>query len=159
MYRLFVACALVLSLAACGPNGAAPKTSEASAAEAKAFLEKNANEPGVVTLPSGLQYKVLKSGPTDGPHPGPRDEVLSHYEGTFLNGEVFDSSYERGNPAVFRPDRVVPGWTEALQLMRPGDEWMLYLPPELGYGADGGGRVPPNSVLTFRLELLAVRKS
>lgn len=158
MYRLIVACVLALSLAACGPKAAGPKTPDASAAEAKAFLEKNAKAPGVVSLPSGLQYKIVKSGPPDGPRPGLHDEVMSHYEGKFLNGEVFDSSYERGNPSIFRPDGVVPGWTEALQLMRPGDEWMLYLPPELGYGPDGGGRVPANSVLTFKLELLGVRK-
>lgn len=158
MYRLFAACVLVLSLAACSPKEAAPAAPGATAAEAKAFLEKNAKEPGVVSMPSGLQYKIVKSGPADGPRPGLHDEVMSHYEGKFLNGEVFDSSYERGNPSIFRPDGVVPGWTEALQLMRAGDEWMLYLPPELGYGPDGGGRVPPNSVLTFKLELIAVRK-
>jgi len=159
MHRVLMICALALGLAACGPKAEAPKMAENTAAEAKAFLEKNAKEPGVVTLPSGLQYKIIKSGDPSGPKPGLHDEVMSHYEGKFLNGEVFDSSYERGNPSVFRPDAVVPGWTEALQLMRPGDEWMLYLPPELGYGADGGGRVPPNSVLTFKLELLNVRKS
>ena len=160
MHRLIVACALVLSLAACGPReAAAPKTPDATAAEAKAFLEKNKTEPGVVTLPSGLQYKIVRSGPADGPHPGLHDDVSSHYEGKFINGEVFDSSYERGVPSVFKPSGVVPGWTEALQLMRPGDEWMLYLPPELGYGADGGGRVPPNSVLTFKLEVLDLRKA
>lgn len=159
MKRLIVACVIALGLVACQPKGAAVKGPESTAADAKAFLDKNAKEPGVVVLPSGLQYKIVKSGPATGAHPGLHDEVMSHYEGKYLNGEVFDSSYERGQPSVFKPDGVVPGWTEALQLMRPGDEWMLYLPPELGYGPDGGGRVPPNSVLTFKLEMIGVRKT
>jgi len=102
----------------------------------------------------------VRSGPADGPRPGLNDEVLVDYEGKLINGQVFDSSYERGVPASFTPAGLIPAWTEALQLMRPGDEWTLVAPPELGYGAEGAGSdIPPNSVLVFRLELRAVRKT
>jgi len=158
MKRLVAACALVLALAACSPKTDAPTAAAGpTAEEAKAYLDKNAKEPGFVTTPSGLQYKVVRSGAADGPKPDKDDEVLVHYEGKFVNGEVFDSSYERGSPAGFRPSDLVPGWTEALQMMRPGDEWQVVLPPELGYG--DSGQMPPNSVLIFRMELLAVRKT
>ena len=128
----------------------------AKAQSAVAFLAQNALAPGVQTLPSGLQYKVLKSGPADGPHPTVDSRVTVNYEGTLLSGEVFDSSYKRGEPASFSVGGVINGWTQALQLMRPGDEWMLYIPPNLAYGAEQKGPIPPNSLLTFRVELISI---
>jgi len=122
----------------------------------KAFLEENKTAPGVVTTASGLQYRVLKSGPRDGAHPYPGQFVCVHYRGTFIGGKEFDSSYARGVPAVFPSDRLIKGWVEALALMRPGDEWMLYVPPELAYGASGtmGGPIGPNQTLIFKINLI-----
>jgi peptidylprolyl isomerase/FKBP-type peptidyl-prolyl cis-trans isomerase FklB len=127
-------------------------------AQTKAWLGKNAKLEGVKTLPSGLQYKVVHSGPASGLRPQETDEVKVHYEGKLTDGTVFDSSYERGAPAAMPLKALVPGWIEALKLMRPGDEWMLYLPPALGYGAEGSGdgTIPPDSVLIFRIELIDV---
>ena len=119
-------------------------------------MTENGKKPGVVTLPSGVQYKVNRSGPKDGPTPKPEDDIKVHYEGTLTDGTVFDSSYQQGSPLVARLDRLVPGWIEALQLMRPGDEWMVYLPPEKGYGPEGAGPIPPYSVLVFKIEMLGV---
>jgi peptidylprolyl isomerase/FKBP-type peptidyl-prolyl cis-trans isomerase FklB len=120
-------------------------------------LAKNAKEPGVVVLPSGLQYKIVRSGPADGRTPRPRDELKINYEGTLLSGQVFDSTFTTGAPVVLKLDHLVPGWMEALPKMRPGDEWMLYIPAKLGYGAHGaGGVIPPNAVLVFRIQLLGV---
>lgn len=142
----------LMAAAACqrGPEPVPP-------AEAQAFLAKNKAQPGVRTTASGLQYKVLRSGPADGVRPRLGDMVKVHYEGKLPSGEVFDSSYERGTPAVFPVGDLVPGWNEALQLMKPGDEWLLTVPPELGYGPEGaGGVIPGNAVLIFRMELLNV---
>lgn len=146
----------VLALAACSPRG--PDSAELSkaAAEAKAYMDTNAKAEGIKTLPSGVQYKVVRSGPATGLKPGPNDEVKVHYEGKLVSGQVFDSSYERGQPAAMPLPALIPAWKEALQLMRPGDEWILYVPPEQGYGADGAGEIPPNSVLIFRIELIDV---
>ncbi|MFN3521259.1 MAG: FKBP-type peptidyl-prolyl cis-trans isomerase [Phenylobacterium sp.] len=157
MRRVLLAIAAAASLAACSPK-ADPGALAASAAEAKAFMDKNAGAEGVKTLPSGLQYKVVRSGPPGGMRPQETDEVKVHYEGKFVDGKVFDSSYERGLPAAMPLKALIPAWVEALQLMRPGDEWMLYVPPELGYGEQGagGGEIPPNSVLIFRIELIDV---
>ena len=126
------------------------------AAESTAVLDQNAAAPGVVTLPSGLQYKVVRAGPADGYRPKPGDAVKVHYEGRLPSGEVFDSSYQSGAPAVFTVGQLVPGWNQALQLMKPGDEWLLTVPPKLGYGDEGAGPIPPGSVLIFRMELLDV---
>jgi FKBP-type peptidyl-prolyl cis-trans isomerase len=155
--RILATLILALWLAACGPREPAPDLS-ASAAEARAFMEKNAQAEGVQTLPSGVQYQVVRSGPAEGLKPGPNDEVKVHYEGKLVSGKVFDSSYERGQPAAMPLPALIPAWKEALQLMRPGDEWILYVPPEMGYGAEGagGGEIPPNSVLIFRIELIDV---
>lgn len=144
----------LLALAAC----AKPKAKAAAmpSGAAKLFLDKNAKAPGVVVTKSGLQYQVLRSGPATGLHPKPADEIKVNYEGKLTTGEVFDSSYERGAPAVMTLSGLVPGWIEALQLMRPGDEWMLWLPPELGYGDRDAGPIPPGSVLIFKLELIDV---
>lgn len=157
MRRVLIALAALSLLAACGSKADSPALA-ASAAEAKAFMEKNGKEEGVKTLPSGLQYKVVRSGPPDGMRPQETDEVKVNYEGKFLNGKIFDSSYERGMPAAMPLKALIPAWVEALKLMRPGDEWILYVPPELGYGEEGagGGEIPPNSVLIFRIELLGV---
>ena len=120
-----------------------------------AFLQANAKKQGVTTLPSGLQYQVLKAG--DGPSPGPNDRVRTHYHGTLINGEVFDSSVRRGEPAVFPVGAVIRGWTEALQKMRVGDKWKLFIPSELAYGPQGRPPViGPNSVLVFEIELLGI---
>lgn len=140
-----------LALAACHKNTALPDQSAA----AKSFLAENAKQPGVVVLPDGLQYKIVRSGPATGQHPHRNDEVKVNYEGKLIDGKVFDSSYERGQPAAMKLADLVPGWVEALQLMRPGDEWILYVPPALGYGEQGGGDViPPNAALIFRIELI-----
>jgi FKBP-type peptidyl-prolyl cis-trans isomerase len=139
-------------LAACGPS----KEAKANMAASEAFMAQNAKAPGVVTLPEGLQYKVVRSGPATGPHPALADEVKVHYEGKLLDGTVFDSSYERGVPASFVLDGLVGAWKIALQKMRPGDEWILYVPPALGYGAEDKGPIPGNSVMIFRIELLDV---
>jgi len=124
-------------------------------AAGKAFLAQNGQRKGVTTTASGLQYKVLASG--HGKRARARDRVRVHYKGTLLDGTVFDSSYDRGKPASFRVDQVIPGWTEALQLMREGDKWQLVIPSELAYGERGaGGRIGPNQVLVFQVELLKV---
>jgi peptidylprolyl isomerase/FKBP-type peptidyl-prolyl cis-trans isomerase FklB len=125
-------------------------------AAGQAFLARNAHAPGVHVTASGLQYRILKSGPDEGPFPRPTDEVRVNYEGKLLNGTVFDSTYPRHEPAVFRVDGLIPAWTEALQLMRPGDAWELYAPANLAYGDDGAGPIPPGSVLEFRIELIAI---
>ena len=150
-----IALGATLALSACGPS----KKQQESLAAAQAFMAQNAKQPGVVTLPDGLQYKIARSGPTSGPKPNPIDEVKVNYEGKLVDGTVFDSSYERGVPASFPLQGLVPAWKEALVMMRPGDEWTLYVPPELGYGAQGQGAIPGNSVMIFRIELIDVLPS
>lgn len=119
------------------------------------FLRINKERPGVVALKSGLQYEVLKSG--NGRQPKATDQVRCHYEGRLVDGTLFDSSIERGEPAVFGVNQVIQGWVEALQLMREGDKWKLFIPYQLGYGAQGaGGAIPPYSTLVFEVELLQV---
>lgn len=127
-------------------------------AEGDAFLAANKKKDGVKVLESGLQYKVIKSG--DGKSPTDKDTVVTHYKGNLINGDVFDSSYDRGQPATFPVTGVIKGWTEALQKMKVGDKWELYVPPELGYGANGAGqKIGPNSVLIFEIELLEIKAS
>ena len=132
----------------------AQRKAEAAAGEGKAFLAKNSQREGVTTLASGLQYEVLTAG--EGAKPGADDQVRTHYHGTLIDGTVFDSSYQRGQPAEFPVGGVIAGWTEALQLMEVGSKWRLYVPSELAYGAQGVGSIPPHSVLVFDVELLAV---
>ncbi|WP_296265565.1 FKBP-type peptidyl-prolyl cis-trans isomerase [Pseudomonas sp. UBA6562] len=127
---------------------------EAAAGAGKAFLAENAQREGITTLPSGLQYEVINTG--DGAKPGREDTVRTHYHGTLIDGSVFDSSYERGQPAEFPVGGVIAGWTEALQLMNAGSKWRLYVPSELAYGAQGVGSIAPHSVLIFDIELLDV---
>ena len=122
----------------------------------KAFLAQNAKAADIHVTTSGLQYRILRSGPADGAHPGPDGEVRVNYEGKLIDGTVFDSSYTRGVPAVLAVEEVIPGWQEALKLMRPGDTWLVYLPSALAYGDNGAGPIPPGSVLVFKLELIAV---
>jgi FKBP-type peptidyl-prolyl cis-trans isomerase FklB len=128
---------------------------EKNLAEGKAFLEENKKKEGVKTLPSGLQYKVLAEG--SGKTPKAADSVTVNYKGTLINGTEFDSSYKRGNPTTFQVGKVIKGWTEALQLMKEGSKWQLFIPPELGYGERGAGPVPPNSTLIFEVELISVK--
>jgi FKBP-type peptidyl-prolyl cis-trans isomerase FklB len=123
----------------------------------KQYLAENGKKEGIVTLPSGLQYKVLKSG--TGATPSAEDTVRTHYEGRLIDGTVFDSSYQRNEPAEFPVKGVIAGWTEALQLMKVGDKWQLFIPSELAYGEAGaGGVIPPHSTLVFEIELLDVVK-
>ncbi len=123
--------------------------------EGKAFLEANSKKEGVVTLPSGLQYKVIRKG--TGATPKLTDRVKTHYKGTLINGTEFDSSYKRGRPATFPVNGVIKGWTDALQLMKTGAKWMLYIPSDLAYGEMGTQpTIGPNSTLIFEIELLEV---
>jgi FKBP-type peptidyl-prolyl cis-trans isomerase FklB len=129
---------------------------EKNLAESRAFLEENKKKEGVKTLPSGLQYKVITEG--TGKTPKSTDTVTVHYRGTLINGSEFDSSYKKGQPATFKVNGVIKGWTEALQLMKEGSKWQLFIPPELGYGERGMGmQIPPNSALIFEVELLTVK--
>ncbi len=124
-------------------------------AAAQKFLVENAKRPGVKTTPNGLQYKVLSEG--SGPSPHPTDQVVVNYRGTLLNGTEFDSSYKRGQPATFQVNGVIPGWTQALVMMKPGAKWELYIPPDLAYGDRSPAPViPPGSLLRFEVELVKV---
>ncbi len=135
------------------PPSLAPSPAAAAGA---AFLAANAKAAGVVTLPSGLQYKVVTSGPKTGPSPKLGDIIKVNYEGKLLDGTVFDSSFERKQAAIMPLDGLIPGWLEALPKMKVGDEWILYIPAELGYGAREAGPIPADSVLVFRLQLLGM---
>ena len=131
------------------------KINSENIAKGKAFLEENKKKANIVTLPSGLQYEVIKEG--NGKQPKATDRVRCHYEGTLIDGTLFDSSIKRGEPAVFGVNQVIPGWVEALQLMSEGAKWKLYIPSDLGYGARGAGEmIPPHSTLVFEVELLEV---
>ena len=121
----------------------------------KSFLEENAKRPGVVTLPSGLQYEVITEG--NGKKPSATDRVKCHYEGTLIDGTLFDSSIKRGEPSIFCVNQVIKGWVEALQLMNEGAKWKLFIPSELAYGAQQAGEmIPPHSTLIFEVELIEV---
>ena len=121
----------------------------------KAFLAENAKKEGIITLPSGLQYQVITEG--NGKKPSATDRVKCHYEGTLIDGTLFDSSIKRGQPAVFGVNQVIKGWVEALQLMSEGAKWRLFIPSELGYGAQQAGEmIPPHSTLIFEVELIDV---
>lgn len=121
----------------------------------KEFLAENAKRSGVVVLPSGLQYEVLAEG--KGRKPKATDKVQCHYHGTLIDGQVFDSSIQRGTPAVFGVNQVIPGWVEALQLMPEGSRWKLYIPSDLAYGEQGaGGSIPANATLIFEVELIKI---
>ena len=128
-----------------------------NAEEGVAFLNANKGKQGVVTLPSGLQYKIIEQG--TGPKPGPADKVMVHYTGTLVNGKMFDSSSLYGQPVQLKVDGVIAGWTEALQLMPAGSKWELYIPSQLAYGTHTGqGSFPPNSAMVFEVQLLEIVK-
>jgi FKBP-type peptidyl-prolyl cis-trans isomerase len=128
--------------------------SESNKKEGAAFLAANATKPGVVTLPSGLQYKILTPG--TGPKPTATDSVICNYKGTLLDNTEFDSSYKRGQPATFPVTGVIKGWTEALQLMPVGSKWQLFIPADLAYGERGREPIGPNATLVFELELMSI---
>jgi len=130
---------------------------DANKKEGEAFLAANKSKEGVVTLPSGLQYKILKEG--TGPKPTATDSVVCNYKGTLINGTEFDSSYKRGEPATFPVTGVIKGWTEALQLMPVGSKWQLFIPSDLAYGPRGtpGGPIGPNATLIFEVELISIK--
>lgn len=149
-------------MAATPPKESTPPTIQPSAEknlmEANAYLEKNKQKSGVTTTSSGLQYEVIKSG--SGTSPGPTDLATVHYKGTLIDGTQFDSSYDRGAPNTFPVNAVIPGWTEALQLMTPGSKWILTIPPKLAYGTRGAGpKIGPNAALIFEVELISVQPS
>ena len=135
---------------------AAVKQKESKAAGDK-FLSENKSKPGVVALPDGLQYKIIKAG--TGPKPKKENTVTVNYVGKLVDGTEFDSSVKRGQPATFPVGGVIPGWTEVLQLMPMGSKWEVYIPPDLGYGERGtpGGPIPPNATLIFEVELLSIK--
>ena len=128
-----------------------------NAAEGEAFLLDNRVKEGVVVTDSGLQYEVLTQG--DGPRPAATDRVTVHYRGTLLDGQEFDSSYSRGEPATFVLDQVIPGWTEGVQLMPVGSKYKFYIPSNLAYGPGGGRSIEPNATLIFEVELLGIEDS
>mmetsp|Transcript_91713 Transcript_91713/g.230469 ORF Transcript_91713/g.230469 Transcript_91713/m.230469 type:complete len:157 (+) Transcript_91713:97-567(+) len=125
--------------------------------EGQKFLEEKAKEEGVVTLPSGLLYKVLKKG--EGKHHPTKDSPCDcHYRGTLIDGTEFDSSYKRGKPTTFAPKQVIKGWTEAMQLMVEGDKWEMYIPSDLAYGDRGaGGKIPGGAALVFEMEIIKIK--
>ena len=145
---------LLLGLLGCATSGEDP--GEYAAWKGENFLRYNATKEGVVTLPSGMQYRVMQEG--TGASPGFRDRVTVHYRGTLVDGIEFDSSYAHGGqPATFPVNRVIKGWTEALQLMQEGDKWELYIPSNLAYGEQGSGEsIGPNETLIFEVELIKV---
>ena len=151
MKKLFFAAVAPLALAACATAPVEPMT-----APGPDFLTRNAAVKNVVTTPSGLEYLILKSGPKTGASPKDGDKVTFHYEGKLTDGTVFDSSIARGEPLSGGVGDFVPGFTEALKLMRPGDDWIVWIPPALGYGAKQVDVIPPNSVLRFKLILISV---
>ncbi len=152
------------ALAGCGDNTELELRHQASLAKAlqdensqagEQFLHENSIRPGIKELPGGLQYKVLTEG--RGARPGALDRVQVHYEGTLVDGTVFDSTWQRGEPATFQVNQVIRGWTRALMQMQVGDEWMLYIPADMAYGARSpSNTIPPNSTLIFKVKLLAV---
>jgi FKBP-type peptidyl-prolyl cis-trans isomerase FklB len=138
-------------------NDQQKKAGEKNKKEGDAFLAENKKKAGVITLPSGLQYKVIKDG--TGKSPKATDTVVTHYRGTLLSGKEFDSSYKRNQPATFPVNQVIAGWTEALQKMKVGSKWQLFVPSNLGYGENGAGQdIGPNSTLIFEVELLDIKK-
>lgn len=135
----------------------AAKMGEVNAKAGENFLAENAKRPEVKTTATGLQYEIVKEG--DGPTPNRGDRVTVHYTGKLIDGTVFDSSVERGEPATFGVTQVIPGWVEALQMMKTGSQWRLYIPSKLAYGPNGaGGVIGPNATLIFDVELIKIEK-
>jgi FKBP-type peptidyl-prolyl cis-trans isomerase len=155
--KTLIVAALAIATAACATVPVPPPIPQPpQTAPGPDFLARNGAAPGVVTTASGLQYFIVRSGPVTAPRPVMGDKVSFDYEGRLTNGEIFDSSFERGVPLSGAVGRFVPGFDEALMLMRPGDEWVVWIPAALGYGAKSVGTIPPNSVLRFRLALHSV---
>ena len=150
-----LALAAVLAMGAAAEAQPAAPPAPAAVSDPATFLAQNAKAAGVKALPSGLQYKIVQSGPA-GPSPKAGDLIKVHYEGALTSGQVFDSSFGRGRPAIMPLGELIPAWMEALPMMRVGDEWILYVPPSLGYGAEATGPIPANSVLVFRIKLLGM---
>lgn len=137
-------------------QAAAAEAGKVAKAAGEAFLAENGKKEGVVTLPSGLQYQVLKEG--NGKKPSATDQVVCHYEGTLIDGTVFDSSYKRNQPATFGLNQVIPGWTEGVQLMQEGAKYRFFIPYNLAYGERGAGaQIPPFATLVFDVELIEVK--
>lgn len=137
-------------------QAATEEAGKVAKAEGKKFLEENGKKDGVITLPSGLQYQVLREG--NGNKPNATDQVECHYEGTLIDGTKFDSSYDRGQTATFPLNQVIAGWTEGLQLMQEGAKYRFFIPYQLGYGSRGAGQsIPPYATLIFDVELIAVK--
>lgn len=135
------------------------KMADENKKQSEAFMNENKNKEGVTTLASGLQYKIMSKGQNSSSHPTPLDFVKIHYRGSFIDGRVFDSSYQRGQPHVFPLNRVIPGWSEALQLMQIGDKWQIFIPSYLAYGEMGyGNEIGPNMALIFEVELLGINE-
>ena len=135
----------------------AQKKGQANLEKGKKFMEDNGKKEGVITLPSGLQYQIVKAG--NGAKPSSTDKVTVHYHGTLIDGKIFDSSVQRGQPAQFPVNQVIPGWTEALQLMTVGSKWKLWIPANLAYGERSpGGVIGPNETLVFDVELISIDK-
>ena len=137
-------------------QAAAAEAGKVAKAEGEAFLAENGKKEGIITLPSGLQYQVLKEG--NGKKPSATDQVVCHYEGTLIDGTVFDSSYQRNQPATFGLNQVIPGWTEGVQLMQEGAKYRFFIPYKLAYGERGAGaQIPPFATLVFDVELIEVK--
>ena len=148
----FAATALAVLLLAAGGGARAQSDGQSPAA----FMAQNAQAEGVRVLPSGVQYKVIKAGPGASRHPKPQDYVKVAYEGALLNGKVFDSTMQNSDPPMYQLKTLIPGWIDAVQQMQEGDEWMVWAPPSLGYGAKQVSAIPANSVLVFRLKLVSI---
>jgi peptidylprolyl isomerase/FKBP-type peptidyl-prolyl cis-trans isomerase FklB len=149
--RIAATALAVLVLAAGG--GALAQSDGQTAA---AFMAQNAKADGVQVLPSGVEYKVIKAGPGTSRHPTPQDYVKVAYEGALLNGQVFDSTMQNPDPPMYQLKTLIPGWIDAVQHMQEGDEWMVWVPPALGYGPRAVGKIPANSVLVFRMKLVSI---
>ena len=157
-WKLIVVLTALMGLGACSqPEEPAEQPGE-RVDPGTAYLLANAQQPNVKVTPSGLQFEILKSG--EGKSPGLTSRVVTHYEGSFIDGRVFDSSLDRGQPTEFPVNGVIAGWTEALQMMKEGDKWRLVIPSGLAYGerGTGGGQIPPDSVLVFEVELIRVKE-
>jgi peptidylprolyl isomerase/FKBP-type peptidyl-prolyl cis-trans isomerase FklB len=137
-------------------RAARDKLAKRNEASARQFLAKNASEKGVVTLSSGLQYRVITAGDPQAPHPGPTDQVSLRYRATLPDGTLLDSSDEHAQAAIFRMNSMIKGWHEAITAMQPGAKWTVFVPPELGYGTNAPPPIPPGALIVYELELLGV---
>lgn len=169
MLRALTVAIACLTLISCEQNdvmkqieaqqAAREKMATENAEKSRTFLAANAAKAGVKSTPSGLQYQVVRAVAADIAKPTPVDKVTVNYEGRLIDGKIFDSSYARHEPIDFTLNEVIPGWTEGLQLMKPGEEFLFFIPPDIGYGVRGaGGDIPPNAALIFKVELLKFQR-